>query len=307
MNTSTTKLTASALLAALFLPTTLRAIEAPEDNAPPPAEAAKPAVPAAAFLGIITSPTPQALRDHLNLADQEGVIVTSVIPDGPAAKAGLATNDIITRIGDTKIACPQEISDLIADHKAGDEIRISTIHKGKATEVKATLGERPAHLPMARQMGIQEIPALEGMPDELADRIRRMVEQNAGGLEIPLGEAEILPIPPDVKGAMEEMQKNIEGMRGGMKLELGLDGNGIQAQRQATFRMMDGEGSIELKSNNDSKEVTVRDQENNVVWQGPWDTDQDKAAAPDDIRERIERLNIDQKGPGLRLNLRPNR
>ena len=307
MNTTPSKLTTATLFAALVIPATLRAIEAPEDNAPPPAAAAQPAAPASAFLGIITSPTPQVLREHLNLGEKEGVIVTSVIPDGPAAKAGLNTNDVITRIDDKKITCPQEISDLIAEHKVGDEIRITSIHKGKATEAKVTLGERPAHLPMARQMGMQEIPALEGMPDELADRIRRMVEQNAGGIELPLGAPDAIPIPPDMKGAMDEMRKDIEGMRGGMKLELGLDGNGIQAHRAATFRMMDNEGSIELKSSDDSKEVTVRDQENNIVWQGPWDTEQDKAAAPDDIRQRIERLNIDANAGGLRLNLRPNR
>ena len=28
----------------------------------------------------------------------------------------------------------------------------------------------------------------------------------------------------------------------------------------------------------------------NVAWHGPWDTDQDKAAAPEDIRERIEKV-----------------
>lgn len=297
----------AALLAALLIPSQMLAIEAPEDNAPPPAQAAKPAENPTAYLGIMTERVPQAVREHLNLGDQDGVIITSVIPDGPAHKSGLAPNEIITAIGDEKVATPAEVSTIIAGHKPGDEIRISSIHKGKPVDHKITLGERPAHLPMARAMGAEQLPALEGMPEELADRIRRMVEENVQGFEMPFLPLEE-PIPaPEVDEAMNEMRKKMEQalQQHEMKFELGVDGNGIKAQRQATFRMMDDEGSIEMKSQDDSKEVTVRDKENNTIWSGPWDTDQDKAAAPQDIRQRIERLNLDGNGRGLRFNFRP--
>jgi hypothetical protein len=71
--------------------------------------------------------------------------------------------------------------------------------------------------------------------------------------------------------------------------------------------MMDDQGSVEIKSNDGSKEVTIRDKGNNITWTGPWDTEQDKAAAPEDVRTRVERLNFDTKfkGNGLRLQMRP--
>jgi serine protease Do len=72
----------------------------------------------------------------------------------------------------------------------------------------------------------------------------------------------------------------------------------IQLQQQSTIRMLDGEGSIELKSVGKNSEVTVRDKANEIVWSGPWDSPQDKAAAPDDIRNRIEKLNINNRGGG---------
>jgi hypothetical protein len=67
---------------------------------------------------------------------------------------------------------------------------------------------------------------------------------------------------------------------------------------------MDDQGSIELKSNEGGKEITVRDKDQNITWTGPWDTDQDKAAAPDDVRKRVERLDFDSGANGLRLRLR---
>lgn len=291
----------------MVVPTGLHAIEAPEDDAPPPAEAVRPAEPASAFLGIVLDRIPQALREHLNLGEDGGLIISSIIPDSPAAKAGLGINDIITGIDGKKIATPEAFRETIGGHKPGDVVRIDSIRKGKAEEAKVTLGERPAHMPMARNMGVQDIPALEGMPDEIADRIRRMVEDNAKGFEI-LPEQPLPQAAPEIQGAMDEMRKKIEQMQGGMKLEFDLGKNGLQAQRQTSFRMMDKDGSVELKSENDAKEVTVRDLEGNVIWRGPWDTDQDKAAAPDDIRERIERLNINGAGAGgLRFNIRPQR
>ena len=305
MKTKHISTTTPALLAACLIPLSLHAIEAPEDNAPPPAQAAVPAAKQSAFLGIITERVPQALRDHLNLADELGVIISSVVPDGPAAKAGLSTNEIITKIGDTNITNPAEVTALIAKHKPGDEIAISTIHKGKSTERKATLGERPAHLPMAQIGGMQQIPALEGMPEELAERIRRMVEDNAVPFELPGIPLELAPLP-EIDGDANEMQQKLkQGMQQKLQFHFGMDGNGIQAQRQATFSTFDKDGSIEFKSEDDSKEVTVRDKDNIIIWNGPWDTEQDKAAAPDDIRERIERLNIDGKVPGIRLNINP--
>jgi hypothetical protein len=307
MNTNPFTITRPALLAALLIPASLQAIEAPEDNAPPPAQAGEEAAKPAAFLGIMSERVPQAVREHLDLAEQQGVIITSVIPDGPADKAGLSLNEVITAIADKKVTSPDEVSAIIADHKPGNEIRITTIRKGKPTEHKVTLGERPAHLNMVRPMGMAKLPGLEDMPDELAERIRRMVEENANGFEMqfaPLGHPEIVP-NPEIEGAMDEIRKKMgNAPQQEMKLELGIGGNGLKAHREATFRMMDDEGSIELKSQEEAKEITVRDKDNSIIWNGPWDTDQDKAAAPEDIRKRIERLNIDGNGPGLRFNFR---
>ena len=72
----------------------------------------------------------------------------------------------------------------------------------------------------------------------------------------------------------------------------------FQFLKHSTIRMMDDKGSVEIKSTGEATEVTVRDKANEIIWSGPWDTEQDKAAAPDEVRERIEKRNI---GGGLKL------
>ncbi len=307
--------------AAVFLGAAAYAIEAPADNAPPPAlaealpadEGFKPqAMKETAYLGVVSAPIPEVLAAHLSIKADEGVVVRAVMPDGPASKSGIAVHDVITRVAGQAVGSPEELSRQIGGHKPGDSVHFNLIHAGKATEAHVTLGVRPHEIAAAAAHPLDHLK-LEGVPEELAERLRGMIQGNLGALEMHLGEAE-----PQINEAMREMKQRIENARQQMEQAVkGLDvpefnkgdaENKIDVQQGATIRMLDGQGSIELKSNNGGKEVTLRDKENNITWTGPWDTAQDKAAAPDDVRQRVERLNIDTdfQGNGLRLRMQPD-
>lgn len=305
------------MAAALALPA--KAIEAPEDDAPPPATAEAPAEPGpapaergdeapmkeAAYLGVVTSEVPDMLNDHLGLEPGGGIIVRSVMPDGPAAKAGIQVHDVITRVDDKGVSSSQDLTDRITARQPGDKVRIDLIQKGKPARIDVALGTRP---PQVGGLQIQPLDnlQLEGLPDEMADRIRRMIEGNVGGNGLGLGEGGLIQ-PPPMEDAMRQMKERMEKALGGIQLQAPGFGGKLDVHQGATFKMLDEQGSVELKSNDGSKEVTVRDKENQITWNGPWDTEQDKAAAPEDVRKRIERLNIDTdfKGEGFRFNLRP--
>ncbi|MEY3895568.1 MAG: hypothetical protein RLZZ214_1087, partial [Verrucomicrobiota bacterium] len=127
------------------------------------------------------------------------------------------------------------------------------------------------------------------------------------GLDLQLGDAEA-DAEPGIENAMRELKKRMQGALGDALIQPdNLPGGKVELQGGATIRMNDAQGSVEVKSTEGSKEVTIRDKQNNVVWNGPWDTAQDKQAAPADVRQRVESLNIDGsfKGPGLRLQMNP--
>lgn len=296
------------------------AIEAPPDDAPPPVEVMPPAVqeapPAAeapavkvetAYLGVVSSVVPEMLADHLGLTPGEGIVVMALMPDGPAAKAGLAMHDVITRIAGEAVGSSEDLTKQVTAHKPGDIVHLDVIHKGKPAGLDVTLGVRPevaAMPPAAGKRALDDLN-LDGVPKELADRIRGMIEGNLGELRLDL-ERGVEEAAPQMEDALRDMKKRMENAVQGLQIpEIPQEG-GIQIQQGATIRLMDEQGSIELKSNEGGKEITVRDKDHKVVWSGPWDTDQDKAAAPDDIRQRVERLNFDAGfgGNGLRLQLR---
>jgi len=271
------------------------AIEPPPDDAQPPAALNQPQgvelnaehqdkpVP---FVGIATASLPDMVADHLDIESGSGVIIRTVYPGSPAEKAGLSVNDIILTIDGSAVGRPEVISSLMRQHKVGDRLSLEIIHKGKPAKVEVVIGERPADL-VAQ---LNQEPLLEGVPQQHADRLRGLLEQNRkafGHGGVPGG------MFPDAhfEEAFRSMRERMnQAMESAPQFERNGSG-GIQLQQSSTIRMMDNEGTIEIKSGGENTEVTVRDVDNEIVWIGPWDTDQDKAAAPQGIRKRIDKVN----------------
>ncbi len=70
-----------------------------------------------------------------------GAYISGVTPNGPAAKAGIASGDVITKINNVQV---QNSSDLIRElykNNVGDKVTITLIRDGAAQQVEATLGE----------------------------------------------------------------------------------------------------------------------------------------------------------------------
>lgn len=292
------------------------AIEAPPDDAPPPVEVAPhgalpeapPAVDGphenagAAYLGVVAAAVPELLAEHLQLKPGEGIVVSALMPDGPAAKSGLAVHDVITRVGDKPVGSSEELTARVTARRPGETIRLDVIHQGKANGLDVTLGKRPPQFAVPAPEALGQLN-LDGIPKDIADRVRRMIEGNIGELKLDF-EKGIDEAAPQIEDAMREMRERMGKAMEEMKIPEIRQHGGIEIHQGATFRLMDDQGSIELKSNDGGKEITVRDKDQNITWTGPWDTDQDKAAAPDDVRKRVERLDFDSGTNGLRLRLR---
>lgn len=71
-----------------------------------------------------------------------GAKIEEVTKGSAAEKAGLKEGDIITAVGDKKIASPAQLSEAITAKKPKDEVKIEYLRNGKKGSTSATLGER---------------------------------------------------------------------------------------------------------------------------------------------------------------------
>jgi serine protease Do len=269
------------------------------------------------FLGISVAEVPDMLAAHLDLPKDTGVLVRIVGPGSPAEKAGLRLHDIVLEVADRPVSSHQDLLGIVGEHRAGDDLKIKVSRKGDIEFFHATLDARPELAnpapgadPRIGQLNLGPKDLFfEDLPQDHAARIRGMIEQNLRALRDPGGMLD----DDAFQGAFQNMREQMERLLAEPKPFGPLDEDGgfgnLRMNAGATVRLMDDQGSIELKAVNESKEVTVRDMQNDIIWTGPWDTEQDKAAAPDEIRERIERLNIEgfHEGNGLRLQFFRNR
>ena len=69
---------------------------------------------------------------------------TVVLPDSPAAKAGLKEKDIITKIGDTAIDEKTSLSTALSKYNVGDTIKVKIYRDGKEQTVDVKLEEAKA-------------------------------------------------------------------------------------------------------------------------------------------------------------------
>ena len=72
-----------------------------------------------------------------------GAWITNVVKGSPADKAGLRVGDLITAVNDDKVDEKTSLSDLIGQHKPGDEVEIHYKRGRQDRTVTVTLGESP--------------------------------------------------------------------------------------------------------------------------------------------------------------------
>ena len=102
-------------------------------------------LPGGYWLGIECYSVPTVLRVHLSLPENQGLVVASVIPESPAAKAGLEVNDILMQVGEKRLSTVQDLSETI-ESAMETPLEMETIHAGKAKTVEITPAKRPQNM-----------------------------------------------------------------------------------------------------------------------------------------------------------------
>lgn len=93
------------------------------------------------WLGVYIQPVEDKVARALGLADRDGALVTEIVDDSPADKAGLKTGDIITEFDGKKIIDTSHLKNVVSSTPPGKHSKIKIIRDGDWKTINITLEE----------------------------------------------------------------------------------------------------------------------------------------------------------------------
>jgi len=103
------------------------------------------------YIGLqLLASTPRIAREHnrdpnalVELPERQGALVQSVLPEGPAEKAGLRRGDLVIGVRDQAVLDPQQLLEVVDAAPIGDPLPLKLLRNGR----ELTLSVKPAPLP----------------------------------------------------------------------------------------------------------------------------------------------------------------
>jgi len=95
------------------------------------------------WIGVQIQPVTADIADSLGLKKAEGALVAEPQANGPAAKAGIESGDVITAVNGETVKDARELARTIGGLAPGNAVKLNVLHKGQDKVVNLTLGQLP--------------------------------------------------------------------------------------------------------------------------------------------------------------------
>ena len=102
------------------------------------------------YLGASIQGVTPEIAESLGLKSEKGALVASLTTGGPAAKGGLQTGDVITRIDGHDVKNNSDLTRQVGQVSPGQEMRLSVLRDGRTQDVTIKAGVRPSEEALAR-------------------------------------------------------------------------------------------------------------------------------------------------------------
>jgi len=95
------------------------------------------------WIGVQIQPVTLDIADSLGLKKAEGALVAEPQVNGPAAKAGIESGDVITAVNGETVKDARELARTIGGLAPGAAVKLNVLHKGQDKVINLTLGQLP--------------------------------------------------------------------------------------------------------------------------------------------------------------------
>lgn len=119
-------------------------------------------------IGISISSLNPAMASNLGLSVNEGALVSSVVKDSPADRAGIKAGDVVTAVNGSPIRDATALRNRVGLSRTGSTVTLSVLRDGRSRDIKVTIGKAPES-EVASAEDAELRPALAGASFATAD------------------------------------------------------------------------------------------------------------------------------------------
>ena len=292
------KIKSIATIAAIALPIAGFAQTPPAPPPEPPGPHGPPGIPGGhenapkvpmTFLGVETSQVPNVVSDQLGLSKGLGLVVDYVVPNSPAASAGVQQNDILKMLNDQILMEPTQLRKLLQTFSEGTEVTLTILRKGQEQKITVKLAKK--EMPQRHSMMPGGNHDMHWDFDETGDVGEQMQElkEQLGDTQRGIIRGAVIQAHEAAKRAREDARRAAREIR-----ILSTDNGALKATKidlgKAQIVFSDGKGEMKLENVNGKKLLTAKDTQGKLLFSGPVETKEDLDKVPADVRDRYERL-----------------
>lgn len=210
----------------------------------------------ASWLGVESQDVTADTVKQLKLPAERGVLLGHIVPDSPAAKAGLKDNDVLTEINGQRVEGEAQFRRMIHEIPAGRTAQFTVWRDGRAQTIEVTLGKS----------------------EERGNRWFRTAPR-AFSFQLPRVEIPDVPEAPEAPGT----DWGGFGVLAGGGPRLGIDAEDLSGQLGVYFGAPDGEGVLVRSVNSGSMAEKAGVKSGDVITS----LDGDRIRSVGDLREKL--------------------
>ena len=249
------------------------------------------------FLGVETSEVPPVVSEQLGLPKGFGLVVDYVVPDGPAAAAGIRQNDILKMLNDQILTDPDQLAKLVRSFSEGTSVTFTVLRKTKEEKITVKLAKKEVPEHELRPHRGYGFPFGDHHPGDFGmNKLKEQMDE----LKDRLGDEDRGTIHDSVMKAREEVLRAREQAREEVRRAsnrarvLSKDWDAIKSTNidlsKAQIVCSDGKGELRIENIDGKKILTAKDPKGLLLFSGPIETREDLDKVPAEVRQRVEKL-----------------
>lgn len=269
------------------------------------------------FLGVETSSVPRVVSEQLGLAKGFGLVVDYVVPDGPAAAAGVQQNDIIKMFNDQILMEPDQLAKLVRSYPEGTNVTLTILRKNAETKITVKLGKKEVRQ-RDHDYGMFDNEEFNEKMQVFNDKMKDFNEKmkdfkfdfKAPDFDPAIREtvktAQLqarAQARAEAQRARDEAQRNRdeaqrardEARRSSRSMRLFSSDKGTMKSTtidlgKATIVFTDDKGEMKIETVNGKKILTAKDPQGRLLFSGPVDNQEELDKVPVEVRQRYDKL-----------------